>query len=68
MKKIALWIMIVGMAVACSREGENTMYVKGTIKGLKKGTLYLQKQMDSLIVSVDSVYVEGTDTFMMQMV
>lgn len=42
------------------------MYVKGTIKGLKKGTLYLQKQKDSLIVSVDSVFVDGTDTFVLQ--
>ena len=66
MKKIALWIMVVVLAAACNREVDNTMYVKGTIKGLKKGTLYLQKQMDSLIISVDSVSVDGTDTFMLQ--
>lgn len=66
MKKIALWMMVIAIAAACSREADNTMYVKGTIKGLKKGTLYLQKQMDSLIVSVDSVFVDGTDTFMLQ--
>lgn len=66
MKKIALWMMVIAMAAACSREVDNTMYVKGTIKGLKKGTLYLQKQMDSLIVSVDSAFVDGTDTFMLQ--
>jgi len=66
MKKIALWMMVIAMTAACSREADNTMYVKGTIKGLKKGTLYLQKQMDSLIVSVDSAFVDGTDTFMLQ--
>lgn len=66
MKKISLWIMVVVLVAACSREGDNTMYVKGTIKGLKKGTLYLQKQMDSLIVSVDSVFVDGTDTFVLK--
>ena len=54
------------LIAACSKEEDNTMYVKGSIKGLKKGTLYLQKQMDSLIVSVDSVYVDGTDSFLMQ--
>jgi hypothetical protein len=41
------------------------MYVKGNIKGLKKGTLYLQKQLDSLIVSVDSVQVNGTSEFVL---
>ena len=66
MKKIALWTLVVVLAAACSGEADNTMYVKGTIKGLKKGTLYLQKQMDSLIVSVDSVFVDGTDTFMLE--
>lgn len=66
MKKITLWMLVVAMTVACSREADNTMYVKGTIKGLKKGTLYLQKQKDSLIVSVDSVFVDGTDTFILQ--
>lgn len=66
MKKITLFLMVVALLGSCSRESGNTMYVKGTIKGLKKGTLYLQKQMDSLIVSVDSVFVEGTDTFVLQ--
>ncbi|MGA9270345.1 MAG: DUF4369 domain-containing protein [Lutimonas sp.] len=66
MKKIALWMLVVVLAMACSRDADNTMYVKGTIKGLKKGTLYLQKQNDSLIVSVDSVFVDGTDTFVLE--
>ncbi len=66
MKKIAIWLVAVVLVASCSRESDNTMYVKGTIKGLKKGTLYLQKQMDSLIISVDSVFVEGTDTFVLR--
>ena len=58
--------MMLVLAAACSKDNVSTMYVKGSIKGLKKGTLYLQKQIDSLIVSVDSVYVDGTDSFVMQ--
>ena len=66
MKKFWLGFTALLLIAACSKENDNTMYVKGSIKGLKKGTLYLQKQMDSLIVSVDSVYVDGTDSFVMQ--
>ena len=58
--------MSIVFLAACSREDSNLMYVKGRVKGLKKGTLYLQKQVDTLIVSVDSVFVDGTDSFVMQ--
>lgn len=39
------------------------MTVKGTIEGLKKGTLYLQKIEDTLLVSVDSISLSGIDTY-----
>jgi hypothetical protein len=39
------------------------MIVEGQIKGLKKGKLYLQKMKDTLLVSVDSVALNGTDLF-----
>lgn len=51
--------------LACAKESENTMYVKASVKGLKKGTFYLQKQKDSTIVSVDSISVNGTEEFML---
>ena len=41
------------------------MVVKGQIKGLKKGTLYLQKMKDTLLVSVDSMALLGDDKFML---
>lgn len=65
MKKIGLLFFAAIVMVACSKENENTMYLKASVKGLKKGTFYLQKQIDSLIVSVDSVTVNGTEDFMM---
>lgn len=39
------------------------MVVNGTIDGLKKGTLYLQKMKDSVLVSVDSVQLNGVSNF-----
>lgn len=65
MKKISLLLLTAIAIIACSSEDKNTMYVKGSIKGLKKGVFYLQKQKDSLIVSVDSVSVNGSSEFMM---
>ncbi len=65
MKKIGLLVLVMMAVVACSKENENTMYVKASVKGLKKGTFYLQKQIDSMIVSVDSVSVDGREDFLM---
>ena len=42
------------------------MTVSGNIEGLKKGTLYLQKQQDSIIVSIDSIFVEGNSNFKLE--
>ena len=42
---------------------ENTMVVEGTVEGLRRGTLYLQKMKDTLLVAVDSVRVEGQSNF-----
>ena len=55
-------LMIIGCEEAQKPE-ENTMILSGTVKGLRKGTLYLQKIQDSLMVNVDSVEVNGNPDF-----
>ena len=63
MKKI-LVIGLLFLIVACSKEKElGNMVVQGKIKGVKKGTLYLKKMRDTLIVSVDSIRLFGKDSF-----
>ena len=63
MKKV-LVVCLLLLIVACSQEKElGNMVVQGKIKGLKKGTLYLQKMRDTLVVSVDSIRLFGEDTF-----
>jgi len=42
---------------------ENTMIVTGNVKGLKKGTLYLQHVPDSTLVTIDSLQVDGNGNF-----
>lgn len=62
MKKVFVAFLLV-IIVSCSKEKQGNMIVQGQIKGLKKGTLYLQKLKDSLVVSVDSISLLGKNTF-----
>lgn len=63
MKKIIVILSLAILTIACSSKKEGNMIVEGNIKGLKKGTLYLQKMKDTLLVSVDSVDVFGDGNF-----
>lgn len=65
MKKIIALFAIALIAFACSSKKEGNMVVKGQITGLKKGTLYLQKMKDTVLVSVDSMALLGDDKFML---
>ena len=63
MKKIIVVLVVSILMIACSSEKDGNMVVEGTIKGLKKGTLYLQKMNDTAIISIDSVNVLGDGNF-----
>ena len=63
MKKIIVVLIVSILMIACSSEKDGNMVVEGTIKGLKKGTLYLQKMNDTAIISMDSVNVLGDGNF-----
>lgn len=63
MKKIITLLLVSILIAACSSKKEGNMVVQGQIKGLKKGSLYLQKMKDSVLISVDSVNLLGNDQF-----
>lgn len=65
MKKYVVFLALILIAVACSRK-ETNLIVKGNIEGLKKGTLYLQKIEDTLLVNVDSVVIRGDANFILE--
>ncbi len=48
--------------IGCATDIEK-MNITGTVKGLKKGTLLLQKFEDTVLVTVDSVIVDGDSNF-----
>lgn len=65
MKKEFIIFSLLILSFSCSTN-EKKMIVSGNIDGLKKGTIYLQKQQDSIIVSIDSILLEGNSNFKLE--
>jgi hypothetical protein len=63
MRKIVTLLVLSVLIYSCSSKKDGNMIVQGQIKGLKKGKLYLQKMVDTVLVSIDSVSLNGTDSF-----
>jgi len=61
MKHIIFLLVIIISITSCKKENE--MRIDATITGLKKGTVYLQKITDSTLVNLDSISVDGNDSF-----
>ena len=65
MKKLLPYIIVVSFVISCGENHNGTMTVNGNIDGLKKGTLFLQKMKDTLLISVDSIQLNGTSDFIL---
>ncbi len=63
MKNIIIVFAVFIFLFSCSTEKKGSMLVTGEIKNLKKGTLYLQKIQDTLLVAVDSIVMDGVSAF-----
>ena len=61
MKRIA-FILSLLIVSSCAKDNSN-FTLKGSIKDLKKGTVYLQKIDDTLLVSIDSLKITGDSQF-----
>ena len=65
MNKNLIIVAIIAISIFSCSKKEGAMTVQGNIIGLQKGTLYLQKFQDTLLVSVDSVYLNGDSNFIL---
>ena len=63
MLRVLSCIFCLILMMACSKDKKDMMIVEGRVKGLKKGTLYLQYVPDSTLVNLDSLVVEGDGQF-----
>jgi len=61
MKKL-LYALTIVLLISCAKDTSN-FTLKGNIKGLKKGTVYLQKLKDSALVTIDSLVINGDPKF-----
>lgn len=60
---LLLVICVIFLFANCSPNEEENFKLNGNIKGLKKGTLFLQHIQDSVLVTLDSIVLHGEGTF-----
>jgi hypothetical protein len=64
MKKISIAFVAITLLFACSeKKSENNMHLTGNIKGLKKGTLYVQRITNNKLVAIDTISIDGSAQF-----
>ncbi len=62
-KSIVLFFTLVLLA-SCSKEVSKTnLHLTGNIKGLKNGTLYIQRVVDTNLVALDTIAIDGDSKF-----
>ena len=61
MKKLLLSVLILTI-ISCTKDNSNFTLL-GNIKGLKKGTVYLEREQDSTYVIIDSLVINGDSQF-----
>ena len=64
MKKSILAFVTILLVFACNKnEPEGNVHITGNIKGLKKGTLYIQRIIDTSLIVIDSIDIDGNSGF-----
>lgn len=59
-----IFVVLIALSLfSCGKEAQHDFTLKGYVKGLKKGTVYLQKQQDSIMVTLDSLTINGEPNF-----
>lgn len=64
MKNAVLALFSVFLIISCSKnESDKNLHITGNIKGLQDGKLYIQKIVDTNLVVIDSILIDGQSTF-----
>jgi Domain of unknown function (DUF4369) len=64
MKKTIIAFVALSLLASCTeKESKTNLHITGNIKGLKKGTLYIQRVVDTTLVALDTIVIDGKSTF-----
>ncbi|TRX39295.1 DUF4369 domain-containing protein [Flavobacterium restrictum] len=64
MKKTIIAFVTLTLMASCNKnESKTNLHITGNIKGLKKGTLYIQRVVDTTLVALDTIQMDGSSTF-----
>lgn len=64
MKNSIIAFVTLLLLVACNKnESKTSLHLTGNIKGLKEGTLYIQRVVDNSLVAIDSIKIDGNSAF-----
>ncbi len=65
MKRIFPLFVTLLLLTACNKNdhGDTNLHIKGYVKGLKQGKLYIQHVRDTALVTMDSIIINGKSSF-----
>lgn len=64
MKNAVIALFSVFLIISCNKkEADKNLHITGNIKGLQEGKLYLQKIVDTNLVAIDSIILDGQSNF-----
>jgi hypothetical protein len=64
MKKFIVTSFSLLLLVSCNKEVSKTnLHLTGNVKGLKNGTLYIQRVVDTSLVAIDTISIDGDSKF-----
>lgn len=68
MQKIIIALLSLVVITSCSeKKSDKNLQITGNIKGLKKGTLYIQRIKDTTLVAIDTIIIDGDSHFTSEM-
>lgn len=62
-KSIIAFVTLLLLSSCSEKESKTNLHITGNIKGLKKGTLYIQRVVDTALVAIDTINIDGSSTF-----
>ncbi|MFV5692393.1 DUF4369 domain-containing protein [Flavobacterium sp. LT1R49] len=62
-KSIIAFVTLLLLSSCNEKDSKTNLHITGNIKGLKKGTLYIQRAVDTTLVAIDTINIDGSSTF-----